>query len=77
MLRKMWVMDSFLRGANFFGLVCNELLLFEIPPTPLKKGANSLQSEEEVGKVGVKGDRLVLDKNINRHSSPLHGSTTE
>ncbi|OHY35880.1 hypothetical protein BCV64_02840 [Cylindrospermopsis raciborskii MVCC14] len=26
------------RGANSFGLVCNKLLLFGIPPTPLKRG---------------------------------------
>ncbi|MGC8451815.1 MAG: hypothetical protein ACL9RN_02180 [Cylindrospermopsis raciborskii] len=43
-------------------------------PPPI---TSTSQSEQEVGKVGVKGDRLVLDKNINRHSSPLHGSTTE
>jgi len=47
------------------------MTICEPPTPPLKK------SDEEVGKVGVKGDRVGLDKNINRHSYPLHDSTTE
>ena len=37
-----------------------------VPQPPLRRGANSLQSDEEVKKVGVKGDRVDLDKNIRR-----------
>ena len=44
-------------------------------PTILPPTTSTSQSEEEVGKVGVKGDRVVLYKNVNRHGYPLHGSS--